>query len=430
MCGIYASESLNPFEVRDALIEMDHRGPDAKQQLRSNGLRVGFARLSIVNTRAKEADQPAVTGKGRLLCFNGELYNYLSLDAEAKSEVQLLGNLLDGGVDPRHMIDGDYAIMYYNPSQRQVTLYRDRFGVCQLYYQLKPYFAVSSERRRLTNPIEVPAFGRVRIDLTKRKAKTDVLQHYGVTCNTQVSDETFEQLFVDAVRTRACHSDAGFSQVVSGGLDSTAVAFAVKQLGLTPTRTILAVPDDASEDSYFAALACKHLGVRLRTVAVTEDMQRNAYPEIVEHLDGAHLSPLRWRMAIRTWYTAKYCDSRVLLSGEGSDEALEGYPPHINAGTPDWVKAKHQMTAVRSLAHFNLDISHKLGLAHGVEIRAPFLNSSFSYLCLSAGREYGKQRIRRLLKRWGCPEELLNRSKWSASDRKFSDGYWKQVHGG
>lgn len=424
MCGIFAS--AEPLLVADMLDQMTYRGPDAQKQLRSNGLAIGFARLAIVNTQHPAAEQPAVTDKGRLLCFNGELYNYKKLDEHADSEVQLLGQMLDAGVDPRQMLDGDYAILYWNPSQRQVTMYRDRFGVCQLYYQLKPFFAVSSERRRLANPIEVPAFGRVRIDLNKNTVRVDTLQHYGVTCSENLSDNAFVSAFLEAVHSRVTHSDVGFSQIVSGGLDSTAIAFACRELGLMPTLSLLAVPEENQDDARYAAIACKELGVPFRFINVTRGMRMIARSEIIEHLDGAHMSPLRWRMAIRTWYTAMFCESRVLLSGEGSDEVMEGYPPHVTANEPDWKKARHQMTALRSLAHLNLDISHKLGLAHGVEIRAPFLSSSFSYLGLSLRREYGKQRIRRMLKRFGCPPELLHRNKWSDSDRGFSDSYGEQ----
>ena len=424
MCGIFASPSRG--EVECALSDMHYRGPDAKVVRSANGFHVGFARLSIVATQEASASQPSYTSKQRIVAFNGELYNYQRLDSTAKAEVTVLGDMLDAGVDPRHMLDGDYAILYWNPSQRELTLYRDRFGVCQLYYQLHPYVAVSSEYRKLINPIEVPAFGRVRIDQAKRTARVDTLQHYGVTCDTHMSDDTFADLFLSAVESRATHSDGGFSQIVSGGLDSTAVAFAVRELGLRPRRTLIAVPEESQGDVRYAQLACGALGEPLTVVTVTKAMREASRPLIFEHMDGAHMSALRWRMAIRAWWVAQNAGSRVLLTGEGSDEVLEGYPPHTTSDRPSWHKARKQMTALRSLGHLNLDISHKLGLAHSVELRAPFLSSAFSYACLSAVRCFGKQRIRRLLKKWGCPSELLNRDKWSDSDRGFSDSYQEQ----
>lgn len=420
MCGIYGS--VQGLEVERVLRAMHYRGPDARRVETRGGFALGHVRLAIVDTKSEEAVQPRRTRKGNVLAFNGEIYNYRHLDAQAESEVQLLEALIEAGVDPRQVCDGDYAIVHWNPSQQLLTLWRDRFGACQLYFQVLPHVAVSSEARRLENPIAVHAFQRVRIGVGERAGfvERDTFTHYGVTCSAGVSEHTLAPLIADAVLSRARHTDRGFSVIVSGGLDSLVIAAAVRAVGLHPAEALVALPHNAREEEARVQAICRHLGIPLCIVTVTSQWAQEQRAAIEEHLEcgrtGIGMNELRWRMALRTWAVAGVCTSRVLLSGEGADEVVEGYPPHTTRDTPQWEKVQHQLAAVRSLATLNLDITHKLGLAHSVEVRSPFLASTLSYLLLSARRAYGKQWLRWVLREWGVPERLFPETKWSGAD--------------
>lgn len=431
MCGIFASEIQT--EVSATLPLMKHRGPDEQVTLSMGGFTVGFARLAIVDVEHPEAEQPAVSTKGRIVAFNGEIYNYLSLDMQARSEIDVLARMLDDGLDPRQFIDGEYAILYYCPSQRRVALYRDRFGICPLYYQTHPHVAVSSERRRLKNPVEVPAHGCVVIDLDSRERVFEyAIPHYGVVVermhpNTELA--LFSSLFEHAVQTRAEHSDVGFSTVISGGLDSSAIAYVLDMLDLRPQLALCVTLSEDSGDAQHARMVAEQCAIDLKTVVVSRDELFEDAPYIIEHLDMSSLdavTALKWRASVRNWFAAKHCPTRVLLCGEGSDELFEGYPPHT-AQQPMYRVAKRQLTAVRSLPAINLDRTNKLGLAHSIEYRAPFLASTLSYWLLSQQPRPPKQLLREYLSaHCVAPDSLLNRPKWG-QDEVALDATWEEI---
>lgn len=428
MCGIYAREETKGANEAWRMLQlMKHRGPDEQRVVSEAGFTVGHARLAIVDTKEVDAAQPARSAKGHIIAFNGEIYNYRSLLPSAPSEIALIATMLDERLDPRYYFDGDYAIIDFNPSQREVTLYRDRFGMCPLYYQLRPFVAVSSERRRLgaKHVYEVPAHGKVVIDLVKRKHRFSWIPHYGVTCTSRPIDENkiVRSLLLDAVRSRATHSDTGFSAALSGGLDSSAVVLACTALGMRPRSAIVVASPAKSDDLHYARLVAKRAKVALEVVSVTDAMLREEAPTMLEHLDltnGVLPTPLKWRASLRNWFVAKQSRTRVILCGEGADEMIEGYPPHtINNKDRPYRLASHQLTATRSLPRLNLDRTNKLGLAHSKEYRAPFLASTLSYFLLSARRRVGKQILREVLESLGAPTELLSRPKWGSDEVYF-----------
>jgi len=402
---------------------MRYRGPDASHIVSAGDLCVGFARLAIVDTDAAEAQQPHRTAKGRIVVMNGEIYNYHSLDPAAKSEVELLGRMLDDGLDPRHFIDGDYAIASFDPSNRLLTLYRDRFGACPLYYQVKPFVAVSSERRWLNSAIELMPHQKVVIRVTGRFARGKVVQrnrwpHYGLTVfdSPPPSVPYFKSLLRRAVLSRAMHSDTGFSVTCSGGLDSSAVIFAMRDLGIAP-KLMLCVSFGDTEDSRHALQVASSTGFPLKVIYVDEALLARDRDKIMEHSDCRSLQPLQWRVAVRNWYVAQNSPTRVVLSGEGSDELFSGYPPHPERLKIPYRIAAKQLGALNSLPKCSLDLSNKIGLAHSVEFRAPFLHSLLSYSLLATQTGAHKHLLRSILSNFGAPADLVHRGKWGSNEQ-------------
>ena len=425
MCGIFASHDRE--RVYASLLDMQYRGPDKMRIRTANEYSIGFNRLAIVDTNAYEARQPQETDKGNLVAFNGEIYNYKQLDPNARSEIELLGQMLDAGLDVRGYLDGDYAIVYYEPSIRKLTLYRDRFGACPLYYD-KNRHTVSSERRRIINPSEVPAHGRVTIDMNKCKAEVDKWSQYGATCESYYNQaDVFANIFSSAVRSRAKHTDSGFSLALSGGLDSTALLYSLYVQGLTPQALICVALPGAEEDLRFATMAAHFVrGEKLiQAVHVSAEEIEADTPRILQHLDQTTApGPVKWRGAIRNWFVAKHSPTRVILSGEGADELLAGYPTHHRASAKaghdaeykPWEKARKCISTIDSMPHINLDRTNKLGMAWSKEYRMPFLASTLSYFLLSTSKESGKQMLRKYLYNLGCPQRILDRGKYSTDE--------------
>lgn len=426
MCGIYASPTLEQTML--VLGKMLHRGPDDSRVRVEGGFAVGLNRLSIVDSAAPEATQPMRSAKGRIIAFNGELYNYRMLDPQAKSEVVLLAEMLDAGLDPRQHLDGDYAILSYEPSHSRVTLYRDRFGFCPLYYQLKPFPAVSSERRQLDprHVREVPAHGKVVIDLRPRARlrRVDKLPHYGATSELH-SFATIRDTLVAAVESRALHSDAGFSVSFSGGLDSSLIVYVLDMLKLRPAAYLTTYFDEKSEDLRCARIVAARLGFALTELRVGgEDAAERA--QILKHLDSTKPpTALRYRGGLRTWAVAKNSPTRVVLCGDGADELVGGYPHHFWDSSlvidPPYMVNKRCLTSIRSMPSINLDRTNKLAMAHSKEFRSPFLASTLSYLLLSQSRIPHKNTIRALLRSFGAPAVLCDREKYSADELAMTE---------
>lgn len=434
MCGIYAT--AQPVGLTPMILQsMKHRGPDRQEWIYHGGLWVGQAMMAIVCPGIKGTEQPHVTAKQNIVAFNGEIYNYQTLAGPRTTEVELLGQMLDEGVDPRTMCDGDYAILYWQPSRGILTLYRDRFGAVPLYYNPKT-IEVSSERRRLDRPVrEVPAHGRVRFDMRRGTYQVDRIPHYGVVCSAVGGSDDFkegavvEELLLEAVRSRAQHTGSGFSCVLSGGLDSAAIVLACHRLRLKPARLITIAAFSGSEEERIAREVASMIPEANHCVITAHEAILHGHRDnILEHFDGIPVNPLRWRMAVRSYLAAMMSPTRVILCGEGSDEMWEGYPPWSThyASTP-WKLAKHQLKSVRSLSNLNLDLVNKMGMASSREYRAPFLSSTLSYFLLASRRKVGKQVLREILWRWGAPDSLLKRSKWGEDERVLDESMERVV---
>ena len=424
MCGIIATPHYDM--TRELLSAMRYRGPDGLRMTvaghSSETLYIGFARLAIVDTDSPLAQQPHRSAKGNIYAFNGEIYNYRRLDPNAGSEVALIAAMHEAKLDLRQHLDGEYAILIHNPSTAEVTLYRDRFGCSPLYYQRKPWFAVSSEARRLWRPIEVPAFGRVRINLRTRKVRTDILRHYGATCDP-LSAPQLISLLSDAVASRIDHSDTRYSLALSGGLDSTLIAWvAQKILNKPPLAALTTFFSAKSEDLRAAQDVADWLHLPFFVMHVGIEPEAEVL-RIIEHMDMPKLpTAMKYRGGLRTWAVAKASPSKVVLCGDGADELIAGYP-HMHAplhsaalSPPPYAVNRRSLTSIRSMPATNLDRTNKLAAAHSKEFRSPFLQSSLSFALLSSARAKNKELFREVLRKAGAPISVTERSKHSSDE--------------
>ena len=80
------------------------------------------------------------------------------------------------------------------------------------------------------------------------------------------------------------------------------------------------------------------------------------------------------------------------------------------------VNAK-RISTLKSMQHFNLDRTNKMGMAHSKEFRAPLLASSLSQLLLSLPYSTRKPQLRRVLAYLGAPAAVTEReSKYSPDE--------------
>ena len=140
-------------------------------------------------------------------------------------------------------------------------------------------------------------------------------------------DEALRAALVEAIR-RQLMSDVPVGSLLSGGVDSTAVTRVMRDhLPMPPQAFAVGFADDqAGRELTAARRAAAALGVPLTEVAVTADEYLEAWRERVAGLgepiaDSSSVLVALVCRAIRRTH-------KVVLTGQGADEPLGGYPRH------------------------------------------------------------------------------------------------------
>ncbi|WP_417558930.1 asparagine synthase (glutamine-hydrolyzing) [Mesoflavibacter zeaxanthinifaciens] len=155
MCGIAGIIGQKATEggLQKMLMEQRHRGPDFTGTYIKHNVALGHNRLSIIDTSAN-ANQPFISNCRRfVLCFNGEIYNYLELKNELQNSYDfktvsdtevLLAAYIKWGENCLHRLNGMFSFTIWDTKVQALFAARDRFGVKPFYYALKGnsfYFA-------------------------------------------------------------------------------------------------------------------------------------------------------------------------------------------------------------------------------------------------------------------------------------------------
>ena len=151
MCGIAALFRYGPkappvaLDVLDKINQAMHRrGPDGSGRWVSTDGCIGLAhrRLAIIDPDAR-ADQPMTIDQRYWITFNGEIYNFLALRSELKSEgvtfttgsdTEVLLRLYErDGAEMLCKLRGMFAFVIWDEKRRRLFLARDAFGIKPLY---------------------------------------------------------------------------------------------------------------------------------------------------------------------------------------------------------------------------------------------------------------------------------------------------------
>jgi asparagine synthase (glutamine-hydrolysing) len=258
-----------------------------------------------------------------------------------------------------------FAVASWNDRQKRLLLIRDRMGEKPLYYywdgavlmfasEIKALVASKVFRRRL-NPQAVwdyltykyvPGPETIWQNVWKLPPghmlewspggephvseywRTDVLS-VDEPVDIEQKTKEFEELFLDAVSVRLLASDVPVGVMLSGGLDSSAIAAAAVELGHRRFHTFsvgFADGGDYSELGYARAVA-RHLGLENHEVVVDQRQYIEMLPEAVRAADEPLADPTIVPLLAVARLTHGHV--KVALSGEGSDEILAGYDLHL-----------------------------------------------------------------------------------------------------
>jgi asparagine synthase (glutamine-hydrolysing) len=365
MCGI------SGFNFRDeALIAamnrcLAHRGPDHGEVYLDPRVSLGHRRLSIIDLSAA-SHQPMSDDSGETwLVYNGEVYNFASLRSELQAEgvrfrsqgdsEVLLHAYRRWGRDFLGRLNGMFALALYDRPRGRLLLARDPFGIKPLYYywdgrrflfasEIKALLAHDVPRR--LHRAAVAEFLTFRFTSARETVLENVfkllpgrflefdLQNGRIAAEGRFWNEPsepedgddiealtarFRELFLDAVRIRLV-ADVPLGFFLSGGLDSTAVVAAARELGAQVKA--FSVGFATTNELPFARIASARFAHDYREIFIGDE-SLDLLDSVVYHMD----EPVGDAAFLAVYVLSREAsrEVKVVLAGEGADELFAGY---------------------------------------------------------------------------------------------------------
>lgn len=315
--------------------------------------------------------QPVPINDGAL-SYNGEIYNFRDFAPGDSDTLALASIIRDTGIEGfirlAPLINGDYAFAVAGKSG--IMLARDPVGIKPLYYgESADGFGFASEPKALkaagiNNIFRLPPGhvynnGRIIDTIALPAYMPEIMDEI-------VASAKLEEALSGAVAIRT-HKNAAVA--FSGGLDCSLVA---AMAGETPLYTV------GLKDSYdvkAAKHAAKLMGAKNHHVyEMAEKDVEAALPEVIYALESA--DPMKVSIGTPTWLLAREARRsgfKVLLSGQGADELFGGYARYEEASRKGTLADSLQHD-LRSIAEVNLERDDAVTMAHGVEMRVPYLD--------------------------------------------------------
>ena len=376
MCGIAGYVSLAPSleaeqSVKTMLTSLARRGPDSDGLANWPGATLGHRRLAILDL-SPAGHQPMLSEDGNIgLVFNGCIYNFMELREELEKCGQrfhsrcdtevLLRGYQEWGIDalvPR--LRGMFAFAIWDHPRGVLTLVRDRLGVKPLVYCARAgqiAFASTVAAVRAAgfggeiDPLAVLEFleyGYVTDDrsiyqgiaklppatiLEWRGGRISQRQYWTLPETGESSRISFEEavqetekLLMESVGLRLI-SDVPIGVLLSGGIDSALVCWAMREWKANIKAFTVRAPGDPSDESADAQRTARALGIAHEIV----DMPEAHFS--LDDLVDAYSEPFACQSAQAMLWVSEAVKRRatVLLTGDGGDDVFLGYPFFRNA---------------------------------------------------------------------------------------------------
>ena len=389
MCGIAGwigppTAHRDQHTLRQMLDTMAHRGPDGEGiyvGAAANGEQVllGHRRLAIIDPVG--SPQPMVDpAAGLALTFNGEIYNFRALRAElatqgysfhrdSDTEV-LLRAYQHWGSEVVHHLRGMFAFALWDGPRQRLFLARDRFGEKPLFFHQGPEgFSFASEIKALLCLPEchqginleavwdylawryIPAPGTLFAGIHKLMPGSaavweggrlhqwrywvppdqHALSDSGAEAAWERGDWQDESVVPDflARLDNAVHaqmvSDVPFGAFLSGGIDSSMIVALMTRH--CPQVKTFSVGFSSGSELPYAAQVARHFGTSHREIIVSPRDVIDDLPRLIAYRDAPVSEPSD--VAIHRMAREASREVKMVLTGEGSDEVLGGYPKHV-----------------------------------------------------------------------------------------------------
>lgn len=145
IAGILGKDSNNSKIICAMLDVQQHRGPDAKALWDDAFITLGHNRLRIIDL-SENANQPMVSICRRFtIVYNGEIYNYLEIKEQLKEHYNfktnsdtevVLAAYIQWGIAALQQLNGMFSFAIWDCQDHKLIAVRDRFGVKPFYYSI------------------------------------------------------------------------------------------------------------------------------------------------------------------------------------------------------------------------------------------------------------------------------------------------------
>lgn len=374
MCGICGkfdfeqNASVSRALIGDMLNTIRHRGPDDEGTYFVPQVGLGFVRLAIIDLAT--GHQPLSNEDGTIwIVFNGEIYNFRELRAfllnkghvfKTKTDTEVIVHLYEElGPQCVEKLRGMFAFALWDQNTKTLLLARDRVGIKPLYYSLtdkaivfaseiKAILADPTVKRELAPEVidrfltflYVPGEDTLLQSIHKlapghyllvKDGKAEMRQYWDLqfskpSASLSLADAERElsDLLAEAVELHMI-ADVPVGVLLSGGVDSTAVlsCAAERTDKEISSYTVGFAGSGFADERPYAKLAAQTFGSRHHDMTISAADFAEFLPKYVWHMEEPVCEP----PAIALYYVSKMARKyvKVLLSGEGGDEAFAGY---------------------------------------------------------------------------------------------------------
>jgi asparagine synthase (glutamine-hydrolysing) len=375
MCGIVGLIGEPDPELAERLVRrmseaIARRGPDDEGFEAWDGAALGHRRLSIYDLSPAGHQPMVATDRATAIVFNGSIYNFPELRRELEArnhkftsdtdtEVLLQGYCEWGIGGLVGKLRGMFAFAIWDDRTKKLFLARDRLGVKPLVYSLRGgrlAFASSVEALRaagLAGEIDPRAlaeyleFGYVTEERTIYEGVSKVpqaailefsggrLEHHTYWTLPEINAasapsfedavEETERLLLQAVKRRL-FADVPVGALLSGGVDSSLVCWAIARLGGDITAFTVGTPGDPMDETPDAIETARELKIKHRVLSAGADE-----PGAVDEMVSAYGEPFACASALGMLKLSRSMKSSVtvMLTGDGGDDVFLGYAEHL-----------------------------------------------------------------------------------------------------
>jgi asparagine synthase (glutamine-hydrolysing) len=423
ICGVFHFERTARVS-RDLLVGMNqqivHRGPDDEGCLVEENVGLAMRRLSIIDVQTGQ--QPLSNEDGNIwIVFNGEIYNHQDLRKDlqerghryrTRSDTETIVHLYEEyGRKCVERLRGMFAFAIWDRPHRTLFVARDRLGIKPLYYrsdghtllfgsEIKTILAYPGVKPEFHHGAlaEYLAFGYLAGEQSMFAGVRKLMPGHILTADEHGHLETspywdLEVKVDDGTEPREYYvrryreqleqcvsshlmSDVPLGVLLSGGLDSSAIAALTTRIRKEPIETFsVGYGEEAYSELPYARTIAEYLKSKHHEVHVSRDEFFQTLPRLIWHED----EPLVWPSSVALYFVARLARERVtvVLTGEGSDETLGGYTrypwtllnSHLDSVYRKLTPAVLRRTLRKAIGWFPLNAAAKRKLEHTFLVR-------------------------------------------------------------